>query len=62
MYIIFAIICGVIVAAIFIGYVAKNIAEFVVVKLEPVAEEEEFELADLTEENKDNRAILPSTT
>ena len=56
-YIIFAIICGVIVGAIFIGYVAKYVAEFVVVKLEPVPEEEEFELADLTGENKDNHAI-----
>ena len=45
-YIIFAILCGVIVGAIFIGYVVKNIAEFVVVKLEPFVDEEEFEMAD----------------
>ena len=44
MYIIFAILCGVIVGAIFIGYVVKNIAEFVVVK--PFVDEEEFEMAD----------------
>ena len=61
MYIIFAIVCGVIVAAIFIGFVAKKIAEFVLVKLEPFVDEEEFELADLTEENKDNHSISPRT-